>query len=51
MVSTFPETVFGFDIGLNIPIQLILALVVLFIFGTSDILHFFIIIVMKFIIG
>ena len=48
--SALPEAVFGLDVGFHIPIQLVLALVVLLILCLPDLLHLLVIIVVQLIV-
>ena len=50
-VSTFPETVLGLDVGFHVPIEFVLALVVLLVLGGADVLHLLIVVVVQFVVG
>lgn len=39
MKSALPETVFGFDVGFDVPVELVFALMVLFVFVAANVLH------------
>lgn len=48
--STFPEAVFGLDVSLHIPIQLVFTLIVLLIFCLPDLLHLFVVVIVQFVV-
>ncbi len=50
-VSTFPKTVLGFDVGLDVPVEFVLPLMVLLVLGGPDILHLVVVVVVEFIVG
>lgn len=50
-LSALPEAVLGLDVGLDIPVEFVLALVILLVFGLSDAPHLLIVIVVKLVVS
>lgn len=49
-VSAFPEAVLGLDVGLHVPVELVLALVVLLVLGGADVLHLGVVVVVQLVV-
>lgn len=49
--STLAETVLGFYVGLNIPVEFVLALVVLLVLAAADLLHLLIVVEVQLVVS